>query len=157
MEPTQLVDDREPAPFRVGGRRRKAAPVLRLRAAKVKSTAFLGALTGLLVVVVLREWLGQPPAAVVVISVFALVGGVVGSKRRDDTCVSCESSLPVEVDRCVRCDAPIGGEITNLSQRVDAEEAMRKQRVAARKQAEAAGKKWEEDDDEEDGAPPSSL
>ncbi|MBX3187758.1 MAG: hypothetical protein KF819_12115 [Labilithrix sp.] len=157
MEPTPFADDDAGGRIRFGRRRRKGLPVLRLRATKTKSTIFFATFAGLAVVAGLHDRLGHPFAFIAVVGLFAVVGAIVGSKRRADTCVQCESALAVEIDRCVRCDAPIGGEITRLRDRAAAEEKMRQERVAARKLAEAERRLANDDDDDDDDDPPSST
>lgn len=154
MQPTDLVDDREVKPVRFGGRRKRGAPVLRLRGDRLKLGAMAGALAGVPVAAAAGTLTNEGLVAIVAFLLCGGVGLVIGSKQRNDSCASCEGSLKVEDVECSRCDAPIGGEIKSLRHRVEGEERMRKARVAARKAAEAAGKRYEED--EEDEAPPPS-
>lgn len=139
MRPTDLVDDREPKPVRFGGRRKKGAPVLRVRRTRVTARAMLGAVGGAALGVLAMRLTGEPMAAGAMIALGAAAGGVYGSRERDDQCATCETSLKVEDTECSACDAPIGGTIVHRRERAEGEERMRKDRVAARKSAEAAG------------------
>jgi uncharacterized protein YcfJ len=144
MPPTDLVDDREPKPVRFGGRRKKGAPVLRVRRTRVTSRVVLGALVGAVVGAAVLYLTGQDLAALATLIAGAALGGFVGSRERDDVCATCETSLKLEDDECRTCDAPIGATINHLRERADGEELLRKERVAARKRAEAAGEAAEE-------------
>ncbi len=137
MRPTDLVDDRDPKPVRFGGRRKKGAPVLRVRRTRVTGRAMLGALGGAGLGVLALRLTGEPMAAGAMVALGAAAGAVFGSRERDDVCGTCEASLKVEDDECARCDAPIGGTINHVRERAEVEERMRKERVAARKKAEA--------------------
>jgi outer membrane lipoprotein SlyB len=139
MRPTDLVDDREPKPVRFGGRRKRGAPVLRIRRTRVTGRAMLGALGGAGLGVLALRVTGEPMAAGAMMALGAAAGAVYGSRERDDVCATCEGSLKVEDTECLKCDAPIGGTIAHVRERAEGEERMRKERVAARKKAEAGG------------------
>ena len=145
MRPTDLVDETEPKPVRFGGKRKRGAPVLRVRNTRTTSRTFLGALAGGGVAVGVMNYTGQPILALAVMTLGAAVGGVIGSRERADTCASCDCSLTLDDVECRECDAPIGGEINHRRERAAGEEMLRKERVAARKRAEAEGRKYEGD------------
>jgi len=148
MRPTDLVDDREPRPVRFGGRRKKGAPVLRVRRTRTTGRTFLGALAGAGVGLGVLHFTGEPLFALATLGLGAALGGLFGSRERDDVCATCDASLKVEAVECTQCDAPIGGEINHRRERGAGEEALRKARVAARKRAEAEGEPLAADDDE---------
>ncbi len=139
MRPTDLVDDRDPKPVRFGGRRKRGAPVLRVVRTKVTGRAMLGALGGAALGVLALRVTGEPMAAGAMIALGAAAGAVHGARERDDVCATCETSLKVEDTECGTCDAPIGGAIKHKREKDEGEERMRKERVAARKKAEAEG------------------
>src|SRR3954454_15439086 len=145
MHPTDLVDDRELKPVRFGGRRKKGAPVLRVRQNRSKSRMFLGAIAGAGAAAVVLHFTGEPIMAAATFGLGAALGGFYGSRERDDICATCEASLKVEDVECRTCDALIGGEIASLKDRAAGEEQLRLARVAARKEAEAAAKAYDED------------
>lgn len=148
MRQTDIVDDREPAAVRFGGRRKRGAPVLRVRRTRATGRTFLGALTGAGVGIGVLHFTGEPLFALATMGLGAALGGLFGSRERDDVCATCEASLKVEDVECRSCDAPIGGEISHRRERAAGEETLRKARVAARKRAEAEGL---EGDDEGEG------
>ncbi|HSO34394.1 MAG TPA: hypothetical protein VLT33_17780, partial [Labilithrix sp.] len=133
------MDDRDPKPVRFGGRRKKGAPVLRIRRTRVTARAFLGALAGAGVGALALRLTGEPMVAGATLALGAALGAAYGSRERDDVCATCETSLAVDDTECHACDAPIGGTITHARERRDGEERMRKERVAARKRAEEQG------------------
>lgn len=139
MRPTDLEDDRDPKPVRFGGRRKRGAPVLRVVRTRVTGRAMLGAVGGAALGVLALRVTGEPMAAGAVIALGAAAGAVYGSRERDDVCATCEASLKVEDTDCATCDAPIGGTIQHKREKDEGEERMRKERVAARKKAEAKG------------------
>ena len=145
MRPTDLVDETEPKPVRFGGKRKRGAPVLRVRNTRATSRTFLGALAGGGVAIGVLHYSGQPIMALAVMGLGAAVGGMIGSRERADTCASCDSSLKLDDVECRECDAPIGGEIKHRRERAAGEEILRKERVAARKRIEAEGRKYEGD------------
>lgn len=147
MRPTDLVDDREPKPVRFGGRRKKGAPVLRVRRTRVTARMMLGGLAGAGLGAVVLRVAGQELMALAALGLGAAVGALVGSRERDDICATCEKSLAVTDAECTQCDAPIGAEIANRKDRAEGEEKLRLARVAARKRAEAEGKPADDDDD----------
>lgn len=145
MRPTDLVDDRDPKPVRFGGRRKRGAPVLRVRRTRVTGRAMLGALGGAGLGALALRVTGEPMAAGAMVALGAAAGAVFGSRERDDVCGTCETSLKVEDTECRSCDAPIGGTINHLRERAEGEERMRKERVAARKKADAEEAEEERD------------
>lgn len=146
MRPTDLVDETEPKPVRFGGKRKRGAPVLRVRNTRTTSRIFFGALAGGGVAVGVMLYTGQPIAALAVMGLGAAMGGFIGSRERADTCATCDASLKLDDVDCRECDAPIGGEISHRRERAAGEEILRKARVAARKRAESEGRKYEGDD-----------
>jgi|GEM_PF-6809430 len=153
-------EGREEYQIRFGARKRKGKPVLRLRGNKMKSTAFLGGAFGLALGLAIARFTGNPMFLLVAAMVGIVAGGILGAKREDDTCVGCDSSLARDATKCIRCNARVVGEITSMKERHDAEEKVRKARVAERKRVEAAGGAWkdpDEEDDDEDAAAPSSA
>jgi hypothetical protein len=145
MRPTDLVDDQDPQPVRFGGRRKKGAPVLRVRRTRSTGRMFLGALAGTGVGIGVLAFTNQPILTLATMGLGAALGGFYGSRERDDICATCEASLKVEDVECHQCDAPIGGEIASRKDRAEGEEQLRLARVAARKRAEAEGKALPED------------
>src|SRR3954467_2360474 len=96
MRPTDLVDDREPKPVRFGGRRKKGAPVLRVRRTRATGRTFLGALAGAAVGMGVLHFTGQSILALATLGLGAALGGLYGSRERDDICATCEGALKVE-------------------------------------------------------------
>lgn len=131
--------------MRFGGKRKRGAPVLRVLNTRATSRTFLGALAGGGVAIGVMHYSGQPLLALATMGLGAAIGGMVGSRERADTCATCDASLKVDDVECRACDAPIGGAIKHRRERAAGEELLRKERVAARKRAEAEGRKYEGD------------
>ena len=149
MRPTDLVDDRDPKPVRFGGRRKRGAPVLRVVRTRVTGRAMLGAVGGAALGVLAMRLSGEPLSAGAMIALGAAAGAVYGARERDDFCATCEGSLKLEDTDCRACDAPIGGTIQHKRDKAEGEEQMRKDRVAARKKAEAEGQAPESSTEED--------
>ncbi len=118
--------------------------MLRVRNTRTTSRTVLGALVGGGGAVAVVHFTGQTLLALATLGLGAAVGGLIGSRQRADTCASCDSSLKLDDIECRECDAPIGGEINHRSERAAGEEVLRKERVAARRRAEAEGRPFEE-------------
>jgi hypothetical protein len=153
MRPTDLVDDRELKPVKFGGRRKKGAPVLRVVRTRTGARLFHGGIAGTAVGLAVARLTGEPMTMLATAGLGAALGGVFGSRERDDFCATCEASLKVEAVECTQCDAPIGGEIKSRKERAAGEEQLRLARVAARKRAEAEGKTYEGDKDDDSEGP----
>lgn len=119
--------------------------MLRVRRTRSTGRTFLGALVGAAVGIGVLHFTGESLFALLTLGLGAALGGLFGSRERDDFCATCEAALKVQDVDCRQCEAPIGGEINSRRERGAGEEALRKARVAARKRAEAEGKLFEED------------